>query len=117
MISTNTEVFSLLFVYYAKKDKYKLLRTGLCYDAIGMISMAFPVVGPFLDMVWAPFSAKKMIEMYPGKKGKVMAVVSFLEEILPFTDIVPTFTLMWLYTFVWSSQVSDESGLYTELTD
>lgn len=85
-----------------KNQKYKLLRTGLIYDAIGMTTMIIPVIGPFLDMIWAPISSKKMMEMYPGRKGKIMAAFTFLEEILPYTDIIPTFTLMWLYTYVWS---------------
>jgi len=49
---------------------------------------------------------EKMREMYPGKKGKIAAVIVFIEEILPGTDIIPTFTLMWLYTFVWSKEKS-----------
>lgn len=89
-----------------KSQKYKLLRTGLLYDAIGMVTMAVPIIGPFADMVWAPISSKKMMEMYPGKKGKLMAAFTFLEEILPYTDIIPTFTLMWLYTFVWKNQTA-----------
>jgi hypothetical protein len=42
--------------------------------------------------------------MYPGKKGKVASVIVFIEEILPGTDIIPTFTLMYFYTFVWSKK-------------
>ena len=89
-----------------KKLKNKLLVKGLVYDAIGMSTYAIPVVGPFLDILWAPYAAKKMSEMYPGKKGKVASVIVFLEEILPGTDIIPTFTLMWLYTFVWKKETS-----------
>ena len=89
-----------------KKLKNKLLVIGLVYDAIGMSTYAIPVVGPFLDILWAPYAAKKMSEMYPGKKGKVASVIVFLEEILPGTDIIPTFTLMWLYTFVWNKETS-----------
>jgi hypothetical protein len=37
--------------------------------------------------------------MYKGKMGKVAGVVSFLEEILPATDFIPSFTLMWFYTY------------------
>ena len=85
-------------------EKYTLLRQGIIYDIIGMASMAIPVVGPFLDLLWAPFAAKKMSDMYKGTEGKIAAVFVFLEEILPFTDIIPTFTLMWLYTFVWKKQ-------------
>jgi hypothetical protein len=87
-----------------KNEKYRLLRRGIIYDLIGMATMAIPVVGPFLDMLWAPFAAKKMKDMYKGTEGKFAAVFVFLEEILPFTDFVPSFTLMWLYTFVWKKQ-------------
>lgn len=87
-----------------QKEKYSLLRKSLWYDVVGMATMAIPVIGPFLDMLWAPIASRKMLQMYPGKKGKIMAAVTFLEEILPFTDVVPTFTLMWLYTFVWKTQ-------------
>ena len=38
--------------------------------------------------------------MYPGKNGKLASIIVFIEEILPFTDIIPTFTLMYVYTFV-----------------
>lgn len=91
-----------------KNLKNKLLIKGLVYDAIGMASYAIPLVGPFLDLLWAPYAAKLMSEMYPGKKGKIASVIVFLEEILPGTDIIPTFTLMWLYTFVWKKENARE---------
>ncbi|HSM62785.1 MAG TPA: hypothetical protein VK833_02485 [Gillisia sp.] len=90
-----------------KTLKNKLLIKGLIYDAVGMATMAIPLVGPFLDIAWAPFAAKKMSEMYPGKKGKIASVLVFIEEILPFTDFIPSFTLMWLYTFVWKKETSE----------
>lgn len=89
-----------------KNLKNNLLKRGIIYDLIGMASYAVPVAGPFLDLLWAPYAAKKMSEMYPGRKGKIAAVIVFIEEILPGTDIIPTFTLMWLYTFVWSREKS-----------
>ena len=87
-----------------KNEKYKLLRKGILYDLIGISTMVIPVVGPFLDLLWAPVASKKMREMYKGPEGKVASVLVFLEEILPITDVIPTFTLMWLYTFVWKKQ-------------
>ncbi|WP_310991803.1 hypothetical protein [Aequorivita marina] len=87
-----------------KDEKYKVLRQGIIFDLIGMVSMVIPMVGPFLDIIWAPFAAKKMNEMYKGTEGKIASVVVFLEEILPFTDVIPTFTLMWFYTYVWKKQ-------------
>lgn len=89
------------------KSKNKLLIKGIAYDIVGMASMGIPVVGPFLDLLWAPYAAKTLQKMYPGKKGKLASYILFIEEILPGTDIIPTFTLMWLYTFVWER---DEPG-------
>lgn len=85
-------------------DKYKLLKKGIIYDLIGMATMGIPLVGPFLDFIWAPYAARKMKQMYPGKQGKIAAIIVFIEEIMPYTDIIPTFTLMWLYTFVWKGE-------------
>ena len=84
--------------------KYDILRKGLLYDAVGMLSMAIPVIGPFLDILWAPYAAKKMGEMYEGEAGKIASVIVFIEELLPISDWVPTFTLMWLYTFVYKGK-------------
>jgi hypothetical protein len=68
-----------------------------------MATAFIPGVGPFLDIIWAPYAAKKMTEMYEGNTGKIAAVVVFLEEILPFTDFIPTFTLMWIYSYVFAA--------------
>ena len=78
------------------ENKFKKLALSLLFDAIGLASFAFP----FLDIAWAPLSAYLMTKMYKGKEGKIAAVVSFIEEAVPFLDVVPTFTLMWLYIFV-----------------
>ncbi len=92
-----------------KNEKYKILRTGIIYDLIGMLTILIPVVGPFLDIIWAPIAAKKMSTMYKGNEGKIASAIVFLEEVLPFTDVVPTFTLMWLYTFVWKKQPTPQT--------
>lgn len=84
--------------------KRKNLIKGLKYDAIGMASFGIPVIGPLLDLLWAPYAAKQMRKMYPGKKGKIASILTFIEEILPGTDIIPSFTLMWLYTYVWKPE-------------
>ncbi len=85
-------------------EKNNLLKKGILLDAIGMATMFIPFAGTVIDLLWAPYAAKKMSEMYPGKKGKIASVVVFLEEIIPGLDFIPTFTLMWLYTFVWKKQ-------------
>lgn len=87
-----------------ENEKYNLLKRGIVYDLLGMVSILIPVIGPFFDLLWAPIAAKQMHKMYKGPEGKIASVIVFLEEILPFTDVVPTFTLMWLYTFVWKKK-------------
>lgn len=87
-----------------QRNKKKLLFKSLLFDGIGMLSMLIPGIGPFLDIVWAPLAAKKMTEMYPGTKGKWAAAIVFLEEILPYTDVLPTFTIMWCYQYLWLSR-------------
>ncbi len=76
--------------------KRKRLIYGLVCDLLGMVSMVFP---PF-DFVWAPLSAYLMTRLYKGTSGKVAAIISFIEEAMPGIDIIPSFTLMWLYTYV-----------------
>ena len=89
-----------------KNPKYRILRKGIVYDIIGMATMFIPVIGPFLDILWAPYAAKKMSEMYEGSQGKIASIIVFIEEILPISDFIPTFTLMWLYTYVFSPKKS-----------
>lgn len=83
------------------KKKYKLLLLSIFFDAIGMLSFVIPGVGEFSDVIWAPVSVYFIYKMYKGTEGKVAGVISFLEEIGIFgTDLIPTFTLTWIYTFL-----------------
>lgn len=77
-------------------SRFKKLLLGLIFDALGLVSIIFP---PF-DFVWAPLAGFLMIKMYKGNSGKVAGVVVFVEEALPWLDVVPTFTLMWVYTLL-----------------
>ena len=83
-----------------KNNKYKNLFLGLILDAIGMLSFAVPLLGDFSDIIWAPLSAWIMTRMYKGKIGQAAGVVSFIEEIIPGLDVIPTFTIMWFYTYI-----------------
>jgi hypothetical protein len=85
-------------------SKTKKLALSLLFDALGYVSFIFP---PF-DFVCAPASAWLMTKLYKGRKGKIAATISGVEEALPMLDIIPTFTLMWLYTFVFSSEKGTE---------
>jgi len=80
--------------------KYQKLLLSVLFDVVGMISYIIPGIGEFSDVIWAPISAWLMTKLYKGKTGKIAAVISFVEEALPVVDVIPTFTLMWVYTYV-----------------
>ena len=81
-------------------NKYKKLVLGIALDAVGYVSFFIPGIGEFTDIVWAPVSGWLMTKLYKGKPGKIAGVVTFIEEALPGFDVIPTFTLMWIYTHV-----------------
>jgi hypothetical protein len=80
-------------------DKTKKLLLGLILDAVGMITYSIPGFAEPLDIIWAPIAAFIMTRMYKGRVGKVASVLTFIEEILPGTDIIPSFTITWIYTY------------------
>lgn len=64
-------------------------------DIIGMATYFIPVLGEFADIVWAPASAFIFYLMFGGRLGMIGGVLNFLEEIIPYTDIIPSFTIAW----------------------
>ena len=65
----------------------------LLLDAVGMVSYFIPAWGEWIDAVWGPLSAFLFYYLFGGKTGAVGAAISFAEESLPFTDIIPMFTI------------------------
>jgi hypothetical protein len=86
-------------VNVANDDRVRKLLLGVLLDGVGMISFTIPLLGEFSDVIWAPVAAFIMTRMYKGRVGKVASVLTFIEEALPFTDIIPSFTLTWIYTY------------------
>lgn len=76
------------------------LVLSILFDLIGTISYIFPGAAEIIDVVWAPVSGLLLTKMYKGNVGKIAGVFGFLEEILPGTDLIPTFTITWFYTYV-----------------
>lgn len=70
---------------------------GLCIlmDLVGMFTYLIPGLGEWGDTLWAPFSAYLFFQFFGGAGGLLGGAFSFLEEALPFTDIIPTFTIAW----------------------
>ncbi|PTM08431.1 MAG: hypothetical protein DA407_08025 [Bacteroidetes bacterium] len=84
---------------FENTSKYKMLALSLMFDAIGFIT--------FIDIIWAPVSAYLMTKMYKGQIGKIAGTISFIEEIIPGLDIIPTFTITWFYVHVMRSKAKE----------
>ncbi len=80
-----------------QKINWNKLALSIALDMVGWLSFALPGTGEFFDALWAPLSAYILMKMYPGSVGKIMGTVEFVEELLPATDFIPTFTLTFLY--------------------
>lgn len=77
---------------------YGKLVVSLLVDLVGSSSYLLPVVGEGFDLVWAPLQTILIMAMYDTVTPN-LKYVSFFEEILPFTDIVPTATIGFLCEF------------------
>src|SRR6476619_203211 len=77
------------------KRKQPPLIFCLIMDGIGMLSYIIPVLGEFSDAVWAPFSGFIFFLCFGGWRGAAGGLLNFIEEILPGTDFIPSFTIMW----------------------
>ena len=64
-------------------------------DLIGYASYGLPVIGEIADFIWAPISALVFFLTFGGWKGALGGIGNFIEEILPGTDFIPSFTIMW----------------------
>lgn len=91
-----------------KDNKFAKLAISILLDALGYVSFLIPGVGEFSDVIWAPVSAWVMTRMYKGRTGQIAGVIAFVEEIAPGLDVIPTFTLMWLYTYVFKSKKAEK---------
>jgi len=71
------------------------LAICIAMDLVGMASYVLPFLGEFSDIVWAPISGYIFYKLFGGRFGLIGGVLDFLEEIIPFTDIIPSFTIGW----------------------
>ena len=74
---------------------HKLPSLWLCVllDMVGVLSYFIPAWGEWMDLVWAPLSAFLFYLLFGGKTGAIGSAITFAEEALPFTDIIPMFTI------------------------
>lgn len=82
------------------ESKSSKLFFSVVFDLMGMASYAIPFVGELIDIVWAPVAGYLMTKVYPGQTGKTAGILTTIEELVPGLDIIPTFTLTWIYTYI-----------------
>src|SRR3982751_1348594 len=68
-------------------------------DILGYATYAIPVFGELGDLVWAPISAIIFYRTFGGWRGAFGGIFNFVEEILPGTDFIPTFTITWIWQY------------------
>ncbi len=83
-----------------KSDKTSKLLLSLLFDGIGMLSYIVPVFAEVTDFIWAPISGILLVIMFKGTAGKLAGIFGFIEELVPFIDFIPTFTITWFYTYI-----------------
>jgi hypothetical protein len=77
------------------KKQLPSLTTCIVLDLIGCASYAVPILGEFSDLVWAPISGIIFFFLFGKKLGVLGGAFSFIEELLPGLDFIPTFTIAW----------------------
>ena len=80
------------------KEKTLILpNIAICIllDLVGMATYALPFLGEFSDVVWDPVSAMIFNKMFGGRVGLIGGVLNFLEEMVPFKDVITSFTIAW----------------------
>jgi hypothetical protein len=86
---------ALLRWYVVPDDVWIKLLLSLFVDCVGSCSYLLPVVGESFDGPWAPFQSMLLMAMYKDADQPHLKYVSFAEELLPFTDVLPTATIGW----------------------
>ena len=66
-------------------------------DAMGLLSYVLPFFGEWFDVLWAPLSAFIFYRSFGGKTALYGSFINLMEEIMPFTDFFPTFTLAYVF--------------------
>ena len=78
------------FVQWAK------LAACIGLDLAGDASELIPFLGEFTDVAFAPVEAALVFSLF---KSPLLSGIGFVEEILPFTDVIPTFCICWCVSY------------------
>ena len=79
-------------------DMIGKLIVSLTIDLIGSASYLIPIAGEGFDLTWAPISMILVGALYDGVMPN-LKYIALMEELLPFTDFIPSATLGWVKEF------------------
>lgn len=84
-----------------KERKYRHLAISAGLDALGMFTYVIPIIGELGDIIYAPIYGISIFMMYRLRAGSAAlgGIGGFAEEILPWTDIIPSALIMWAYHY------------------
>jgi hypothetical protein len=83
-----------------EKNGNALLPICLLMDVIGIFTYAIPGLSEAADIVWAPISGLVYYFVFKCKIGIFGGSFAFLEELMPGTDVIPSFSITWLIKYV-----------------
>lgn len=84
--------------------KNLMLGLSVVLDIVGILTYFIPGIGESFDLAWAPIAGFAMYVMYGGFLGVFGGMFVFLEELIPFTDIIPGFLIMWVVKYVFMAK-------------
>ncbi|KAL9180688.1 hypothetical protein ACHAXT_011141 [Thalassiosira profunda] len=79
-------------------DMIGKLVVSLLVDLVGSASYLIPIAGEGFDLAWAPISMVLVGALYDGVMPS-LKYVALMEELLPFTDWIPSATAGWVKEF------------------
>lgn len=82
---------------YNQIKKFKLL-SAVVIDLMGLASYVIPIVSESTDFIWGPMSGFLIFMLFPNRKGR--AISGVLEEMIPFTDFIPSAYLTWRQEYI-----------------
>ena len=72
----------------------------LVLDLLGMFTYLIPVLGELADVIYAPVQAAWVWSMVGSERmGNSWVFLALIEELLPFTDIIPSCTIAWTWKY------------------
>ena len=96
LFCTLFDYLTKILIMNQKGNKMPEIIFCILLDIIGYASFVIPGFGEFSDLIWAPLSGFFFYKMYGDTFGFTGGILNFLEEVLPFTDFIPSFTIAWI---------------------